>query len=129
VPHPQNPDFERVSHTILFTILGIITIATIFFTQSWQTEALNQVAYNDSEQATVWGLLQILLLGFGLMLVLANRPARFSLRSSILGLLLLAHLIHFWNAPEIIPTQTDVPYLLRLGDLIVFPCGPSWLTN
>jgi signal transduction histidine kinase len=121
VPHPQNPHFERISHTILFTVLGIIIIAAIFFTQSWQTEALNQIAYNDSEQATVWGLLQILLLGFGLMLVLATPAARLSLRSSILGLLLLAHLIHFWNAPEFIPTQTDVPYLLRLGDLIVFP--------
>jgi signal transduction histidine kinase len=121
VPHPQNPDFERVSYTILFTVLGIITIAAIFFTQSWQVEALNQIAYNESDQATVWGLLQILLLGFGLMLVLASRTARFSLRSSILGLLLLAHLAHFWNAPEIIPTQTDVPYLLRLGDLVVFP--------
>jgi len=121
VPHPQNPDFERVSQTILFTVLGIVTLATIFFTQSWQTEALNQVAYNDTEQATVWGLLQILLLGFGLMIVLANRATRFSLRSSMIGLLLLAHLVHFWNAPEIIPTQTDVPYLLRLGDLVVFP--------
>lgn len=121
VPHPQNPDFNRVSQTILFTLLGIIAIATIFFTQAWQTESLNQIPYNESDQATVWGLLQIILLGFGLMLVLADRTSRFSLRSSILGILLLAHLLHFWNAPEIIPTQTDVPYLLRLGDLVAFP--------
>ena len=121
IPSPPTPDLERISNTILFTILGIITIAALFFTQSWQVESLNQIAYNDSDQATVWGLLQILLLGFGLMFILANHKARFSLRSSIIGLLLIAHLIHFWNAPEIISTQTDAPYLLRLGDLIVFP--------
>ncbi len=121
IPHSQNPEFVRVSHTILFTLLGIITIATIFFAQSWQVEALNQVPYNESDQATVWGLVQIALLGLGLMLVLVNRSTRFSLRTSIVGVLLLAHLIHFWNAPEIILTQTDVPYLLRLGDLVAFP--------
>ena len=118
-PHPAR--FPRLGDALLLMALLAVAVMTFSFTQSWQAEAAAGDAYNSSQQATVWGLLQIVILAAGLILTLSDRRRRTSLHPLVLGLLLLAHLAHFWNYPEIIATDTNIPYWIRLGHLVAFP--------
>jgi signal transduction histidine kinase/GAF domain-containing protein len=124
IPAPKN--YPRLGHVLLLFSLLTVGIMSISFAQTWAIQAdgvltPGQLPYNGTVQATVWGLVQIVLLLIGLGAVLLNGRLRPTLRPFILGLLLLAHLAHFWNYPELIPSGTDIPYWLRLGQLIALP--------
>lgn len=124
IPSPKN--YPNMGHVLLLFSLLTISIMTISFAQTWATQVdtvliPGQLPYNGTAQATIWGLIQIVLLTVGLGLVLLNGRLRPTLRPFILGLLLLAHLAHFWNYPELIPSGTDIPYWLRLGQLVALP--------
>lgn len=124
IPSPQN--MPRLGHILLLFALLTITIMTLSFAQIWAAQVAaaavpSQLPYNGTTQATVWGLVQVVLLGAGLVITLVNGRVRTTLRPIILGLLLLAHLAHFWNYPELIPSGTDIPYWIRLGYLAALP--------
>lgn len=124
IPSPKN--HPNMGHVLLLFGLLTISIMTISFAQTWAARVdtvliPGQLPYNGTAQATIWGLIQIVLLTVGLALVLLNGRLRPTLRPFILGLLLLAHLAHFWNYPELIPSGTDIPYWLRLGQLVALP--------
>ncbi|MEJ2747757.1 MAG: histidine kinase dimerization/phospho-acceptor domain-containing protein [Anaerolineae bacterium] len=118
---PHSTRFPRLGHVLLGLSVAIIGVMTLSFIQLWQAQAALGEAYNGSQQATVWGIIQLIILGLGLVYLLSQSRLRVSLPVFIIGLLLLAHVAHFWNYPEIIPTTTNIPYWIRLGDFIVFP--------
>ena len=124
IPPPQK--LPRLGHILLLFALLTLTVMTISFAQTWAAQVAdapvpNQLPYNGTTQATIWGLVQIVLLVAGLIVTLAHGRLRPTLRPVILGLLLLAHLAHFWNYPELIPSGTDIPYWIRLGYLVALP--------
>ena len=124
IPSPQN--MPRLGHILLLFALLTIIIMTLSFAQVWAAQVAaapvpGQLPYNGTTQATVWGLVQIVLLAAGLVMTVVNGRLRATLRPIILGLLLLAHLAHFWNYPELIPSGTDIPYWIRLGYLAALP--------
>lgn len=118
---PHSTRYPRLGHVLLALALAGIGVMTLSFTQAWQGEAIAGEAYNGSGQATVWGIIQLVVLGLGLVYLLSHSRFRFSLRAIILGLLLLAHSAHFADYPEIIATNTNIAYWIRLGHLVVFP--------
>lgn len=124
IPSPQN--LPRLGHILLLFALLTIGIMGISFAQVWAAQVADapvpaQLPYNGTPQATIWGLLQIVLFAGGLIVTLINGRLRPTLRPLILLLLLLAHLAHFWNYPELIPSGTDIPYWVRLGYLVALP--------
>ncbi|MCA9917327.1 MAG: hypothetical protein KC445_05210 [Anaerolineales bacterium] len=124
IPSPQK--LPRLGHILLLLALLIVGIMGLSFAQSWAAQVAdapvpNQLPYNGTTQATIWGLVQIALLAIGLILTLVNGRTRPTMRPFLLGLLLLAHLAHFWNYPELIPSGTDIPYWIRLGYLAALP--------
>jgi len=118
------PHVKRLPHLghllLLMGILISLALAVSFF-PTWQTLAAQGIVYNSTSQATIWGVLQMVLLAAGLLLVVFNAQWRSTLSPIILLFLLLAHISHFWNYPEIIPTETNITYWIRLGHLVAFP--------
>lgn len=118
---PPSVHFPRLGDVLLGLALVIVGVMTVSFIQLWQPQALAGEAYNGSQQVTIWGIFQLVVLGLALVYLLYEGRFRLSLPVLITSLLLLAHVAHFWNYPEIIPTTTNIPYWIRLGHLIVFP--------
>lgn len=118
---PYMNRLPRLGIAVLIAILILVGVMTLSFVQDWQTLVGSGQAYNSTAQATIWGIGQIVILALGLILVLISPYTRRSLHPFVLGLFLLAHLAHFWNYPEIVPTDTDIAYWLRLGYLVAFP--------
>jgi signal transduction histidine kinase len=108
--------------------LAVVTVGvmTLSFVQTWQGQAAAGEAYNGTQQATVWGVLQLIGLGLGLVYLLQQSRLRLTLPIIIIGLLFLFHVAHFWNYPEILSTTTDIPYWIRLGHLVVLPLWAAW---
>jgi signal transduction histidine kinase/GAF domain-containing protein len=123
---PSPPNYPRLGHILLLLALLTFSIMTISFAQVWAAQVAaapipGQLPYNGTLQATIWGLLQIGLLTGGMIVISLNGRLRPTFRPFVIGLLLLAHLAHFWNYPELIPSGTDIPYWLRLGHLVALP--------
>ncbi|MCI0398236.1 MAG: GAF domain-containing sensor histidine kinase [Chloroflexi bacterium] len=121
---PPIPGFPRLGSVILLFILLSIGIMFAFDARDWAAQVASgrdQQGYNSFPQAAVWGIFQMTLLGLGSLLVLLGRQQQWTLRLAVLAILFLAHLAHFWNSPEIIPTGTDISYWVRLGNLIALP--------
>ncbi len=118
---PHSIRFPRLGDTLLLISIIIISVMTIFFIQEWHPSAGEGLAYNSSWQVTVWGVLQMGTLGAGLISNLLSRQLRNTLSPVLLLLLLLAHAANFWNYPEILATDTDIAYWIRLGYLAAFP--------
>lgn len=109
--------------TLILSIIGIAVMFLIFF-QDWQNRlALTGAAvlYISTVQAYFWNILQIIILGSGLLWLVAESASRFTIRPIIVTIALLAHLANFFNYPELIPSGTEVSYWIRLGYLIAFP--------
>ncbi|MCW5862481.1 MAG: hypothetical protein KIT52_05200 [Anaerolineae bacterium] len=114
-------DRPRLADGVLLVSLVVVAVLFLFFFQDWQSRATLTSAYIGTVQAYVWGVLQMVILGVGLVWLLIDRAARLSLRPIIVAVALLAHVANFFNYPEIIPSGTEVVYWLRLGYLIAFP--------
>jgi signal transduction histidine kinase len=124
------PQFDNQPHlgdTIVAILLLIIGVMYIFFAQSWPDMALSGTTYNETTQATVWAVMQLLTLLLGVILTFTQRSLWFSLQQNILFILLLAYVIHLWDNPETISTQTDIAYWIRLGYLIAFPMWAAFI--
>jgi signal transduction histidine kinase len=125
VPHSKR--YPRFGHLLLGLAVTITGVMTLSFVQTWQIQAGAGEAYNGTPQATIWGIVQLIVLGLGLVFLLQQNRLRLTLPVMIVGLLFLAHVAHFWNYPEILPTTTDVPYWIRLGHFIVLPLWAAWV--
>lgn len=118
-------DRPRLADGVLLVSLVVVTVMFLFFLQDWQVRSSRAadvpVAYISTVQAYIWGILQMAILAVGLVGVLLDRSSRLTLRPIIVGVVLLAHIAYFFNYPELVPTNTEVVYWLRLGYLIAFP--------
>lgn len=118
---PLNDHQPRLSLTFLVAMLILIGVMSISFIQNWQSQATSGQPYNSTLQATIWGIFQISILLVGFFVSLIRRSLRATLRPFILGIFVLAYVAHFWNYPELVPTDNDVAYWIRLGYLLAFP--------
>ena len=114
-------DRPRLADGVLLVSLVVVAVLFLFFFQDWQSRATLTSAYIGTVQAYIWGVLQMVVLGAGLVWLLFDPLARRTLRPIIVGVALLAHVANFFNYPEIIPSGTEVIYWLRLGYLVAFP--------
>ena len=114
-------DRPRLADGVLLVSLVVVAVLFLFFFQDWQSRATLTSAYIGTVQAYIWGVLQMAVLGAGLVWLLFDPLARRTLRPIIVGVALLAHVANFFNYPEIIPSGTEVIYWLRLGYLVAFP--------
>ncbi len=111
----------RLTSTLALLLLILTAVLLLFFLQEWPARAVAGATYNATQQATIWGILQLLLAG-GSTIWLLLRPASLrGLRVAILFILTMAHAVHLWNFPEIIPSSSEIPYWIRLGHLLAFP--------
>jgi hypothetical protein len=119
---PRPIQWPRLLDLFLVTTLVLIGVMYLFFAQEWENQVNGGIAYyGGTTQAVIWTIIQIIVLVGGLAYLLLNSQRREPLPAIILGILLLAEVIHLWNYAEIIPTDTNVPYWIRLGYLITLP--------
>jgi hypothetical protein len=119
---PRPTRWPRLLDIMLIITLILIGVIYLFFALEWESQVNGGATYyGGTTQAVVWTIIQIIILVGGLVYLLLNSQRREPLPVIILGVLLLAELIHLWNYAEIIPTDTNVPYWIRLGYLITFP--------
>ena len=114
----------RFADGLLLIALVIVAVMFLFFFQDWQNRVTATglaTAYVGTIQAYVWGVLQMAILGVGLVWLVLNRESRLTLRPILIAIPLLAHVANFFNYPEIIPSGTEVVYWLRLGYLVALP--------
>lgn len=117
------PTWQRLPRLIdllAFLLMLVTVIVGLAFTVEWAGRTTTAI-YNSDFQSTVWGVTQIGLLVLGCGLVLVGRGRDWLLRFFILLPLLAAHFLHQWNYPEFLVTDTELPYLIRLGHLVAFP--------
>ncbi|MCB8951418.1 MAG: hypothetical protein H6650_05335 [Ardenticatenales bacterium] len=104
--------------------LLLLAITTIFFTGAWYNLARQgnlPLPYNASPQTFFWGILQLTPLLVAQFLIWRAAPPDTWLRLIILGTLTLGHVAHLWNYPESFPAANEIPYWIRLGQLIALP--------
>jgi signal transduction histidine kinase len=115
-------DRPRLADGVLLASLVFTVVLFLFFLQDWQNRATDiSVAYIGTVQAYFWGVSQLAVLLAGVVWLLIDRNSRLTLKPFILSIVLIAHIAHFFNYPEPLPSGTDVAYWLRLGYLIAFP--------
>jgi signal transduction histidine kinase len=115
-------DRPRLADGVLLASLVFTVVLFLFFLQDWQNRATDiSVAYIGTVQAYFWGVAQLAVLLAGVVWLLIDRHSRLTLKPFILSIVLIAHIAHFFNYPEPLPSGTDVAYWLRLGYLIAFP--------
>lgn len=124
VPHSSR--YPRLGAALLVLAVAVIGVMALSFTQTWQELAAAGEPYNASRQATAWGIMQLAVLGLGLVSLISRGRRQSSLPLTIIGLLLLAHVVQFGNYPEIIDTNTNIAYWIRLGHLVVLPLWAAW---
>jgi signal transduction histidine kinase len=120
---PHMPHLPRLGDVMLVIILIFTGVMYAFFAQDWYwliSEGTFAGGYNDTQQATVWGIFQLAILVAGLILIVLGRPRDWWLRSFTLMLLFLAHLAHFSGYPVTV-AATEIAYWVRLGNLMAFP--------
>ncbi len=121
---PFAMDRPRLADGILLISLIIVAVMFLFFFQDWQnriTATGIATSYIGTVQAYVWGILQMMILGAGLVWLIMEHTSRLTMRPIIVAVALLAHIANFFNYPEIIPSGTEIAYWLRMGYLVAFP--------
>lgn len=112
----QTSRWPRPSDTLLAIAIIFIVVISLFFTQTWQTEALPGEVYEESAQALFWLLFHIAVYGLGLLLSLIDTVGQRSLRPFIFGLLLMGKMIQL-----ALPPSADLVVWQRLVDFIALP--------
>lgn len=118
---PFAMDRPRLADGVLLVSLVVVAVLFLFFFQDWQNRATLTSAYVGTVQAYLWGVVQMSILAIGLVWLVLDKVTRVTLRPTIVGVVLLAHIANFFDYPELIPSGTDVIYWLRLGYLVALP--------
>ncbi len=119
---PPIERYPRALDITLITSLVVTGVMYLFFAQEWQTQlAGGETYYHGTTQAAVWTLIQIAVLAVGFTYLLFKGRDLGALPPIITGVLLLANIIHLWNFPQFIPSETNVAYWIRLGNMIAIP--------
>lgn len=122
---PRLPAVPRLGDMVLLIVLLVTGIMYAYFAQTWINQIDNSqvsLSYITSNQAFIWHIFQLSLLIIGVILVVIGRQRHWFLRLAVLFTLLLAHsgqLLTNWST--FIPTDSDIAYWVRLGNLFAFP--------
>ena len=65
-------DRPRLADGVLLVSLVVVAVLFLFFFQDWQSRATLTSAYIGTVQAYIWGVLQMAVLGAGLVLSLIH---------------------------------------------------------
>jgi len=118
------PPLEKYPRALDILSLGGLVFSGVlyfFFASAWQSQlASGKIAFQGTTQATIWTIIQIAVLAVGWAYLLFNGRSLGGLPFIILGVLLTAQVIQLWNYPEFIPTNTNIAYWARLGNLIAY---------
>lgn len=117
-PLPRLPRLIDMAALLLLLLTGAMYLS---FAPAWAGRVAPGVIYNGTGQATVWSVLQTAILVAAVGWLLARRIPGRGLRLAPLSVLLLAHLIHFWNYPEAVPSSSEIAHWVRLGQLVALP--------
>ncbi|MFW5940313.1 MAG: ATP-binding protein [Chloroflexota bacterium] len=118
---PTFPSLPRFNDVAVVLVLLLAGVMYAFFAQDWASNAQPGMIYNGSEQSTIWGAFQIVVLLMGAVLLLLRKFPGGGLRFLIMVALLAAHAVQFWNYPETVPSNTEIPFWIRLGHLVALP--------
>lgn len=121
---PQFRNQPRLGNVIALILLILTGFMYAFFAQEWIALIAAGAplgSYSTIEQAIYWEIVQLAILGIGILLILASREDQWPLRLALLSILLGAHtlsLLFLYSRPTV---TTDIAYWVRLGNLIAFP--------
>ena len=115
-------DRPRLADAALLVTLVVIAVMFLFFYQDWLGRAPGGVnGYFGAPQAFVWAILQMVVLGAGLVWLILDQRTRLTLRPFIIGALLLVTAFQLASIPEPFVSGAPAPVWVRLGYLIAFP--------
>lgn len=121
---PQFRNLPRLGNVIALILLILTGFMYAFFAQEWIASIAAGAplgSYSTTEQAFYWEIVQLAILGIGILLILAIREDQWPLRLAVLSILIGAHslsLLFLYSRPSV---ETDIAYWVRLGNLIAFP--------
>ena len=119
---PQKSKSSRSFDITLIVILVLSGILYLFFAQEWIRQiGMGVTYYNSTLQATIWSILQIIILAGGLAYLLLQSGLQDALPIIIIFVLLFATLANLFNRVEFVQTDTNIPYMVRLGFMIALP--------
>ncbi len=121
---PRPKGLPRLGSALLLIVVIVIAFLYITYASEWReliAGNLPEVSFANTEQATVWSILQLALLVAGIGLVLYARQSQWSLRAAILGVLLIAQGLSLILGNRYSPPNVEVSVWSRLGNVIVFP--------
>jgi signal transduction histidine kinase len=117
------PAFSPHLDAVMLTGLLITAVLYTFFGIEWygNVNAGSVTAYNNEAQNNIWTIFQIIVLGIGTIGFIVSRGVDKWLRVLIVATLFLAHFAHLANPTTSFIVQNEIPYWLRLGQLIALP--------
>jgi signal transduction histidine kinase len=116
------PDRPRLMDAVLLVALVVIAVMFLFFYQDWLGRAPGSVnGYFAAPQAFVWAIIQLVVLGAGLVWLILDKQTRLTLRPFISGVLLAAAALQLASIPEPLVAGALAPVWMRLGYLVAFP--------
>jgi signal transduction histidine kinase len=121
---PQFRNQPRLGDVIVLIILILTGFMYAFFAQNWlsQIEAGALLgSYSTTEQARIWEVVQLLILGLGSALILFGRENQWPLRLAVVLILFISHVLSLWFLVIGSSVTTDIAYWVRLGNLVAFP--------
>jgi signal transduction histidine kinase len=121
---PQPRNLPHLGSALLLITVVVIIFFYASFALAWQDLVENGVAlegYSGTQQAAVWDILQMILLGIGAALVLVARESQWTLRLAILATLFAAHGLSLWFGGSLGAPNVDISFWARLGNVIAYP--------
>lgn len=121
---PRYKRAPKLGDAVLIIVLIAIGFIYLFFAKEW-LDTLSKGAvvggYQAMPQATAWDLIQMAILGTGIVLVSISREVAWPLRVAILAILFIAQGISLVVPDYSTISGTQVDYWNRLGNLIAYP--------
>ncbi|MDX1417212.1 MAG: hypothetical protein R3293_23600 [Candidatus Promineifilaceae bacterium] len=125
IPHAQYSN--RIVDIALVIILALCGVLYLFFAQDWQNQINGGVTYYHSTlQSAIWTIIQIGILVAGLTFLLVKSERQHAMPIMTILVLLFSTVLQLFNQNEFIPSDTNIPYVIRLGFLIAFPLWAAY---
>lgn len=121
---PQPKGLPHLGSALLLIVTIVIGFFYVSFALEWRellvTDAISG-GYSGSDQAAVWDIMQMIILGVGGALILAARESQWSLRLAILAVLFVAHALSWWFGDTLGQQNAEISFWVRLGNVVAFP--------
>jgi signal transduction histidine kinase len=121
---PRSKRLPLLGTAILVIVIIVIAFLYVTFAGQWRTlvdSGTAQFAYDGTQQATIWIILQLGLLTIGGALVIYGRESQWSLRLAILLMSFVTQGASLLPGEIYGHLEVNITFWNRLGNLIVFP--------